>query len=130
MGDGGKKKILVVEDDESIRQMLELALGRNYDVRVAADGPEGLRIAQAYLPDLFLLDVMLPGMSGFELARELRKLPGLEKVPLAFLTANDDPKSMAEGIVTGARHYIVKPFNLQEVMKLVGRMMGQTSNGM
>ncbi len=124
-----KKRILIVEDEESIRELLERTLQRGYDVRVAADGHEGLRIARPFRPDLLLLDVMLPGMSGFELARELRNIPGLESVPLAFLTAKDDPKSMAEGIVTGARHYIVKPVNLQELMKLVARMLGQTSVG-
>ena len=123
MGEVTRKKILVVEDDASIRRMLELSLQRIYEVRVAEDGPSGLEMAKAWLPDLFLLDVMVPGMTGIELARELRKVPGLERVPLAFLTAKDDPKSMAEGIITGARHYIVKPFSLQEVMKLIERML-------
>lgn len=123
MGDDVKKKILVVEDDASIRRMLELSLQRTYDVRVVEDGLAGLEMAKEWQPDLFLLDVMLPGITGLQLARELRKVPGLERVPLAFLTAKDDPKSMAEGIISGARHYIVKPFSLHEVMKLVERML-------
>lgn len=123
MGEDVRKKILVVEDDASIRRMLELSLERIYEVRGAGDGLLGLEMAKAWLPDLFLLDVMVPGMTGIELARELRKVPGLERVPVAFLTAKDDPKSMAEGIISGARHYIVKPFSLQEVMKLVERML-------
>lgn len=102
--------------------MLGFALGKTYEVKAAGDGPTGIAIAEEFAPQLLMLDVMLPGMNGFEIAKAIKALPGQKHTPLIFLTAKDDPASMAQGIHAGARHYVTKPFNVSEVMKLVERI--------
>jgi two-component system, OmpR family, response regulator len=111
-----------VEDEEAIRRMLGIALAKTYDVKAAADGPTGLALAEEFAPELLMLDVMLPGMTGFEVAKAIRALPGQESTPFLFLTAKDDPASMAQGVFAGARHYVTKPFKVREVLILVERI--------
>jgi len=121
-----KKRILVVDDDPAIAQMLERYLGQDYDVAVAADGPTAVAIAcRTPPPNLILLDIMMPGMDGLDVANRLKSLPELKRVPIMFLTAKDGPMDVIKGIQAGARSYITKPFKLEELKAKVDKALGQ-----
>jgi DNA-binding response OmpR family regulator len=119
-----KKRILVVEDDHAIARMLEKILKPDYEVVVAHDGAEAMKAARQNAPDLALLDVMLPGMDGLRLAERLKRDLGLGKIPIIFLTAKDSPLDVVRGIQVGARHYLTKPFKLEEVRDKVAKALG------
>ncbi len=107
-------RILVVEDDEAIRESLDDFLSlQGYEVLLAADGATGLRSALEKRPDLLLLDVMLPLISGFDLCRALRE-KGFT-APIVMLTALADEVDRVVGLEVGADDYVVKPFGLREV---------------
>jgi CheY-like chemotaxis protein len=110
------KTILIVDDHTSTRKVLEgLLTGQGYDLFFAADGPEGLAQAMALTPDVMLLDVMMPGMDGFEVCRRLRAEPRLAEVPVIMITALDDRKSRLRGFEAGADDFISKPFDPMEL---------------
>jgi len=101
-------RVLVVEDDEGIREMLRYSLaGAGFSVHEASDGASGLRTARTAQPDLILLDLMLPGMSGFDFCRALRRT---SRVPIIMLTAKDAEVDKIVGLELGADDYITKPF--------------------
>ncbi len=118
-----KKRILVVDDDRAIARMLERILAADYEVRLAHDGLQALEVARQMQPDLALLDVMLPGMNGFLLAERLQVELGPRKIPFIFLTARDSPLDVLRGIQLGARHYLIKPFKLEEVRHQVAEAL-------
>jgi len=108
---------LLVEDERPIVESLRYALEKEgYDVLEAADGSEALELARAKSPDLVLLDIMLPGMSGFEVCRILRKE---SSVPILMLTARSDEPDRVVGLDLGADDYITKPFSMREVLARV-----------
>jgi len=103
-------RILIVEDDEGIREMLRYTLaGAGYAVQEARDGATGLRMAQNGRPDLVLLDLMLPGLSGLEVCRALRRTA--VRTPIIMLTAKDGELDEAEALDTGADDFLSKPFS-------------------
>lgn len=109
------EKILVIEDDRSLRDGLALNLkASGYRVLVAADGDEGLRRAFDDAPDLIILDIMLPGMSGLDILQELREQR--VEVPVLILSARDQLPHKLEGFGLGADDYITKPFDLKELL--------------
>ncbi len=111
------QRILLVEDERPIVESLRYALEKEgYDVLEAADGSEALELARAKSPDLVLLDIMLPGMSGFEVCRILRKE---SSVPILMLTARSDEPDRVVGLDLGADDYITKPFSMREVLARV-----------
>ena len=115
-GERPSGSILVVEDDPFISRLLALELeGEGYEVRAAADGEEGLRMALERCPDLVLADVMMPKMDGFELVRRLRADPRTEAVSIILLTARGLSADKLEGLTAGADDYIVKPFESEEL---------------
>jgi DNA-binding response OmpR family regulator len=108
---------LLVEDERPIVESLRYALEKEgYDVLEAADGSEALELARVKSPDLVLLDIMLPGMSGFEVCRILRKE---SSVPILMLTARSDEPDRVVGLDLGADDYITKPFSMREVLARV-----------
>jgi len=117
------KKVLVVEDDQAIAEMLSKMLGRFYDVRVIHDGGAAITTAAAFRPDVILLDVNLPNMDGFQIAQGLKKSSELGKVPIVFLTAQDRSLDVVKGIQAGAKHYITKPFKMDDVIKKIRRLV-------
>ncbi len=123
---GPSKRILVVEDDPTIATMLARVLRReHYDVVVAEDGAGAIAKASGDAPpNLVLLDVMMPGIDGFTVAKRLRLIPRLGRVPIIFITARDAPQDMVKGIQLGARAYITKPFKLDEVLAKVKKALG------
>ena len=114
--------VLLVEDDEGIREMLRYNLaGAGYGVQEARDGATGLRLAQTRRPDLVLLDLMLPGMSGLEVCRALRRTSA--KTPIIMLTARDTEVDKIVGLELGADDYITKPFSVREVLARVNAVI-------
>jgi two-component system, OmpR family, response regulator RegX3 len=109
----GRRTILMVEDEESITEPLAEALDREgFDTRVAGTVADALAAAEAELPDLVLLDVMLPDGSGYDVARALRER---SKVPIIMLTARGEETDRIVGLELGADDYVVKPFSAREV---------------
>ena len=106
-------KILVVEDDRSIQMVLELVLTRmsKCQVLVASEGRQGLAMIQEQKPDVVLLDLMLPGMDGFEICQRAKAEEATRHIPIIFLTAQPQPSSVARAMALGAAGYIVKPFD-------------------
>jgi len=107
-------RILVVDDDPAIAEMIGIILqGEEYDPLFAADGRTAIDAFRAERPDLVLLDLMLPGMSGLEVCRTVR---GESGVPIIMLTAKGEPTDVVQGLESGADDYIVKPFNPKELV--------------
>ena len=116
------RRILILEDEPALAHLLREALTRSgYAVTTCADGRAGLRAAQAAPPDLLLVDVMLPGLDGFAVVRELRRtLPAL---PVLFLTARGVPADVVRGFEAGGNDYLKKPFSLDELLARVRELL-------
>lgn len=114
--------ILIVDDEPAGRHTLESILeGQGYDLVMAENGTQAIEKAKQVLPDVILLDVMMPGMDGFEVCKRLRTDPLLAEVPIIFLTALDDRKSLLNGLEAGADDYLTKPYDRFELRaRLVG----------
>jgi DNA-binding response OmpR family regulator len=124
-GNGGAGRVLVVEDDEGIREMLKYNLvAAGFSVHEASDGATGLRTARTARPDLVLLDLMLPGMSGFDFCRALRRS---SRVPIIMLTAKDAEVDKIVGLELGADDYITKPFSIREVLARVNAVLRRSA---
>ncbi len=116
--------ILIVDDEISGLHTLESILdGQGYQIIMAQSGPEALEKTRELLPDVILLDVMMPGMDGFEVCRSIRNDPLLAEIPIIMLTALDDRKSLLIGLESGADDYITKPYDRYE---LRARLLGIT----
>jgi two-component system alkaline phosphatase synthesis response regulator PhoP len=117
-----KPRILVVEDDLSILTGVSMNLRfEGYEVLQAQDGEQGLKLALDESPDLLILDVMLPEMNGFEVARRARASGNY--VPILIVTAKDDARDRVRGIEEGADDYLTKPFNLEELLLRVNNLL-------
>jgi DNA-binding response OmpR family regulator len=125
------QRILIAEDEPSIVMSLEFLLkGAGYEVMIASDGNEALRLAVEQRPDLVLLDIMLPLVNGFEVCRRLRQDAALQHVPILLLTARGRESEIARGMALGASAYMTKPFATQELVRTVGNLLAGNSAGM
>lgn len=107
-------RILVVDDDPAISEMIGIVLrGEDFEPYFAADGTSALELFRSARPDLVLLDIMLPGMDGIEVCRQVRAESG---VPIIMLTARGETQDVVEGLESGADDYVVKPFNPKELV--------------
>ena len=119
------KRVLIVDDEKAIVDILEFNLQREgYETLRAYDGPEGLRMAREKNPDLLLLDVMLPGMDGFEVCRTLRTEGN--DVPIVMITAREEETDKVFGLENGADDYVTKPFSMRELLARVKANMRRT----
>ncbi len=108
--------ILVVDDDPAVREVLGEGLShRGYRVVTAPNGVEGLRLARTEQPALVIADVLMPGLNGWELCRQVRDDPALASIPFLFLSSVSDPSDRAHGLSLGADDYVPKPVNLREL---------------
>lgn len=112
---GSQAKVLVADDEPNIVELLTVGLKfQGFEVRSAADGEEALKVAREFQPDAFILDVMMPGIDGFELLPKLRDA-GLDG-PVLYLTAKDAVENRIHGLTIGADDYVTKPFSVEEVI--------------
>ncbi len=118
------KTVMVVDDDLDILSILTFAFeSRGYRVRKASSGEEALQIVRKFAPDIFVLDVTLPGIDGLELCRQLRGQARTRSVPVIFLTGRDQPDMVVQGFEAGGDDYVVKPFNMQELVARVENLL-------
>ncbi len=113
--------ILIVDDNNENRRVLATILSNNihFDLTLAGDGVSALSHIEKQLPDLILLDIMMPGMDGYQVAKVLKSNSRTENIPILFVTANTDPRSISEGFRSGGVDYITKPFNHEELLARV-----------
>lgn len=112
-----KSTILVVEDDVDILQLVAHNLkAADFNVLTAQEGYEALSVAKKHLPQLVILDIMLPGLDGFEVCKELRRSPTTRNIPILMLTAKGEEVDRIVGMELGADDYVVKPFSPRELM--------------
>jgi two-component system phosphate regulon response regulator PhoB len=119
-----RPRILVIEDERQLTDVLRYNLEREgYEVALAHDGHEGLRKAQMQLPDLVILDLMLPGLDGLEVCRELRSGERTRRVPIIILTAKSEETDQIVGFSMGADDYVTKPFSPKVLLQRVKAML-------
>jgi len=115
--------ILVVDDQPSVVRSVSVTLERwgDYDILEAADGETALALARQHHPDMVILDVMMPGMDGFQVLDALKADPATRDIAVLMITARDDAISMAHGLEHGADYYLPKPFQPREMATIVQR---------
>lgn len=119
-----KESILIIEDDLDIAELLQYNLQKDgYPVRTSRDGESGLHAARKHKPDLILLDLMMPGMDGLEVCRNLKRDPGTAAIPLMMITAKDAESDVVLGLEMGADDYVSKPFSPREVLARVRALL-------
>jgi CheY-like chemotaxis protein len=118
--------VLLIEDDASQRFVAAFALRKaNHEVHEAADGPEGLAAARAVKPEVIVCDVMMPGMTGYEVVEALRGDPATATIPVVLLTAMSDRKHMRQGMTAGADDYLTKPYKPAELLEAVAAALAK-----
>ncbi|RKZ52413.1 MAG: hypothetical protein DRR16_10645 [Candidatus Parabeggiatoa sp. nov. 3] len=121
-----KITILIIDDEIISRYTIEALLeSENYTLLFAEDGKQGLEKAEVMVPDLVLLDVMMPGMNGFEVCRHLRANPQLCLLPVVMVTAWDDPVARQRCLDIGATEVICKPFSRDELHTLINQLTNE-----
>lgn len=121
-------RVLVVDDEPILAEMVTMALRmEKWEVRCAPDGKEAVRTAREFRPDIVVLDVMLPDMSGLDVLRQLRKYE--PNLPVLFLTAKDSLEDRIAGLTAGGDDYVTKPFSLEEVMLRLRALLRRTHAG-
>jgi DNA-binding response OmpR family regulator len=115
-----KRKVLIADDEPNIVTALEFLLRRSgYDVRVVADGDAALALVESYLPDIVLLDVMMPIKSGYEVCQRMRERPEWGHIKIVMLSAKGREAEVSKGMSLGADLYITKPFSTQELIRAI-----------
>ncbi|MEM6296422.1 MAG: response regulator [Myxococcota bacterium] len=116
--------ILVIEDDPSVRTLLSKSLrAKGYNVETSEDGLAGLTRLEALRPDLIIVDIMMPRLDGMTFVRAIKGHEQTNPIPVIFLTAKNDPKTMIQGINLGARFYVTKPFQVDELLAKVEKAL-------
>jgi two-component system, OmpR family, phosphate regulon response regulator PhoB len=123
--------ILVVEDEDALSTLLQYNLDKEgYEVRVAGDGEEALTLVSERLPDIIILDWMLPKISGIEVCRRLRQRPESRNVPIIMLTARGEESDRIRGLDTGADDYVLKPFAMSELSARIRAVLRRLRPGL
>ncbi len=119
-------KILIVDDDEHISELISLYLAKEgYDCHMVYDGESAIREQAAYQPDLILLDIMLPGMDGYEVCSEIRKS---SNIPIIMLSAKGESFDKVHGLKMGADDYLAKPFDTKELLARIAAVLRRSGN--
>jgi CheY-like chemotaxis protein len=120
------KKILVVDDSATIHMMIRMVLGKDrYTLVTATDGREAVDKAHAERPDLIVMDVIMPHMTGFEACRELRRNDDTKEIPVILVTTRGEPASVQQGFECGCSDYVTKPINGLELLSKVQSYLGE-----
>lgn len=118
-------KILIIDDDVTVTQLLKALLTmEGHQPTTVNDSSEALGVATSLHPDLIMLDLMRPGLTGFEICELLRKDPKLAGIPVLIVSALDDPGSKEKALQAGAREYITKPFGVDNLMQRIKALTG------
>jgi DNA-binding response OmpR family regulator len=118
---------LVVDDDRDIRELVALKLRQaGFDVRTSGDGADALTQLRAAPPDIAVLDVMMPGLSGLDIARQVREDPATARVPIILLTAKSQEFDVEAGFALGVDDYIIKPFSPREFVHRVNAVLSRS----
>ncbi len=122
-----KEKILVVDDEINIQELIKFNLmSQGYDVLACGDGKEALEIINEFNPELILLDVMLPGMDGYKVCKEIRNDNSITTLPIIMITAKGEEGDKIHGLEIGADDYITKPFSVKELIARVKAVLRRT----
>ena len=128
-----EQKILLVDDEKDILEFISYNLKKEgYEVLTASNGRDGIEMAGKYVPQLILLDVMMPEMDGIETCEEIRKIPGMENTVIAFLTARGEDYSQIAGFEAGGDDYIIKPIKPKVLISRIKALLKRyeyTSSG-
>lgn len=120
------KKILIVDDEEKVRGLVEVTLSiGEFEILHASSGEEGLRKARKYMPDIILLDVMMPGLDGVEVCRLLKKDPVTKHIYIIMLTAKGQEADKKKGFAAGANEYFVKPFSPVDLIDKIDKILNK-----
>lgn len=118
-------RILIVDDDVTITELMKaLARMEGHEPTTVNDSRQAMEVAKSVHPDLITLDLMMPGLTGFELCELMKKDPGFARVPIVIVSARDDAESKAKAMQAGAQEYITKPFGMDE---FIGKIKALTS---
>ena len=121
------EKILIIEDDDSLATLTRLQLeSKSYLVQIAHNGAEGLRQAYAWQPDLVLLDIMMPGLNGFEVCERIKNDEATQHIPVIMLTAKKSSEDMSRAEQLGADQYITKPFRSAYLLDTIQKALAVT----
>ena len=121
-----RPRVLIVDDERKNRQLIEVMLGdEHYELATASSGEEALARILARRPDLVLLDVMMPGMDGYQVAARLKGDPATARLPIIMLSALSDRNSMSHGRAAGAEAFLAKPVNGGELRQQVQKLLGE-----
>ncbi len=118
-----ERSVLVVEDEQTLRRLLRYRLQDHYHVRTAWNGEQALELIKERIPDLIVSDIMMPGIDGYELQQKLQDKKHTRVIPFIFLTAKMDDASRLQGMRTGVDDYITKPFDVEQLMMRVERLL-------
>lgn len=122
-----EEKILIVDDEEHIRELIKFNLENNgYKTICAADGIEALKMAKKEMPQLILLDLMLPGMDGYDVCKEIRKDNSISNTPVIMITAKSEELDKILGLELGADDYLTKPFSIRELIARAKAVLRRT----
>lgn len=122
------RRLLIVDDDPTIRRVLALNFeDEGYEVSVACNGDDATAMARSLHPDVMILDVMMPGSDGFSVLKALRTSPQTDDIPVVMLSAKASDDEVFAGWQSGADSYITKPFEVEEVLRLVARIAHDAS---
>jgi DNA-binding response OmpR family regulator len=119
------KHVLVLEDEPAVQTLLKKQLtSHGFTVTIASDGLDGLMKLEQLKPDLIICDVMMPNLDGMGFVKAIKGHNVTQKIPVIFLTAKTDPRSMIDGINVGARFYVTKPFQIDDLLAKVHKALG------
>lgn len=120
------KRILVVDDDDEMRELIVVLLGQKYDVSFAVNGAQGLEMARALKPDLLVLDLLMPRMHGFEVCQHIRADESLKNTKILISSSKSYHHDIQTAIKeTGADGYIIKPFNIADFLNSIAGILGE-----
>ena len=123
-----KRRVLIADDEPNILTALEFLLKRaGYDVRTAINGEEALALVESYAPDLVLIDIMMPGKSGYEVCQRIRERSDWRHIKIVMVTAKGREAEISKGLSLGADLYVTKPFSTQELIAAVDRLLAAGS---
>jgi CheY-like chemotaxis protein len=118
--------ILIAEDEHDIRELLNFTLTfAGHSVTAAKNGAEAVELAPKVKPDLIMMDVRMPRMTGYEACRHIKALDGMQDIPVVFLSAKGQDEEVQNGLEAGASAYIIKPFMPDELIRRVGEILKQ-----